>query len=98
MRRPLTQENTRQTQIAAPGLLDEVFWPFALAFAHLQFSLGMYFRVMRAAHPDDDPYLRPWKFLREATWLLLLVLVFLQYYFMDVQAAIAALPVLEVRA
>jgi len=97
MRRSSYPGNTRQAPPPSAGMLDEFLWPFALMVAHLQFSLGMYFRVMRAAHPEDDPYLRPWKFAREATWLLLLVLGFLQYYFMDVQAQIAALPVLDVR-
>lgn len=93
----MTQGNNRQAVIASPGLRSEFLWPFALMLAHLQFSLGMYFRVMRAAHPEDDPYLRPWKFAKQATWLLLLVLAFLQYYFMDVQAQIAALPALDIR-
>ena len=68
-----------------------------LAFAHLQLALGLYFRVMRAKHPEADPYLRPWMFARTATFLLLLVLALLQYYFMDVQAQIIALPALNVQ-
>ena len=78
-------------------LLDEILWSFALMMAHLQFALGMYVQAMRTARPQDDPYLRPWKVAKDATWLFLLVLAFLQYYFMDVHAQIAALPTLIVR-
>ena len=84
-------------QVTSPNLLQELLWPFALGFAHLQFSLGMYARAMKGTHPETDPYLRPWKVARDATWLLLLVVGFLQYYFIDVQAQIAALPALQVR-
>lgn len=87
MRRPRTSRR----------LLDEILWSFSLMVAHMQFALGMYVQAMRAARPQDDPYLRPWKVARDATWLMLLVLVCLQYYFMDVHAQIAALPTLEVR-
>jgi hypothetical protein len=76
---------------------DTILWRFALMVAHLQFSLSLYFQAMRAARPQDDPYLRPWKVARDGTWFLLLVLGFLQYYFMDVHAQIAALPTLNVR-
>lgn len=78
-------------------LLDEILWTFSLMMAHLQLALGMYVRVMRAARPQDDPYLRPWKVARDATWLSVLVLVYLQFYFMDVHAQIASLPRLDVR-
>lgn len=76
---------------------DEIFWQLSLTVAHLQFALGMYGRAMRTARPQDDPYLRPWKVAKDGTWFLLLVLAFLQYYFMDVHAQIAALPALNVR-
>ena len=69
----------------------------SLMLAHMQFALGMYVRVIRTARPQDDPYLRPWKVAKDTTWLLLLVLAFLQYYFMDVHAQIAVLPALDVR-
>ena len=65
--------------------------------AHLRFALTLYARAMRTARPQDDPYLRPWKPAKDGTWLLLLVLAFLQYYFMDVYAQIAALPTLYIR-
>lgn len=87
MRRPQTSQS----------LLDKILWRFALMVAHLQFGLGMYFQAMRTARPQDDPYLRPWKVGRDATWLSLLVVVYLQYYYMDVHAQIAALPALNVR-
>ena len=77
--------------------LDEILWRLSLLVAHLQFALGMYGRAMRTARPQDDPYLQPWKVAKDATWLLLLVLAFLQYYFMDVHAQIATLPTLNVR-
>ena len=77
--------------------LDELFWQLSLMLAHLQFALGMYGRAMRTARPQDDPYLRPWKVAKDATWLMILVLAFLQFYFMDVNAQIAALPTLSVR-
>ena len=77
--------------------LDEFLWRLALMVAHLQFGLSLYGRAMRAARPQDDPYLRPWKPAKDGTWLMLLVLAFLQYYFMDVHAQIAALPMLNVR-
>ena len=79
------------------SLLDEILWLLSLMAAHLEFALGMYVRTMRAARPQDDPYLRPWKVARDATWFLLLVVVYLQYYFIDVHAQIAALPTLDVR-
>ena len=82
---------------ASQRLLDEILWSFSLMVARLQFALGMYVQAMRTVRPQDDPYLRPWKVARDATWLLLLVLVCLQYYFMDVHAQIAALPTLNVR-
>jgi hypothetical protein len=71
-------------------------WRCALILAHLQLALGTYVLVMRTARPQDDPYLRPWKAARDGTRLLLLVLAYLQFYFMDVQAQIAALPTLNV--
>jgi len=77
--------------------LDDFLWQLSLMVAHMQFALGMYGRAMRTARPQDDPYLRPYKVAKDATWLLLLVLAFLQYYFMDVHAQIAALPTLDVR-
>ena len=77
--------------------LDDFLWQLSLMVAHMQFALGMYGRAMRTARPQDDPYLRPWKVARDATWFLLLVAAYLQYYFMDVQAQIAALPTLDVR-
>ena len=77
--------------------LNEFLWRLALMVAHLQFALSMYGRAMRTAHPQDDPYLRPWKAAKDGTWLLVLVLAFLQYYFMDVHAQIAALPMLNLR-
>ena len=76
--------------------LDEILWRPSLMVARLQFALGMYVRAMRTGRPQDDPYLRPWKVAKDSTWLLLLVLAFLQYYFMDVHAQIAALPTLNV--
>jgi hypothetical protein len=79
------------------SLLDEIRWKCVLMLAHLQLALGSYVLVMRSARPQDDPYLRPWKAARDGTWLLLLVLAYLQYYFMDVHAQIAALPALNVR-
>ena len=82
---------------ASPRLLDEILWPLSLMVAHLQFALGMYVQVMSTARPLDDPYLRPWKVARDATWLLILVAGYLQYYFVDVHAQIAALPSLDVR-
>jgi hypothetical protein len=82
---------------SSESLPDTILWRFALMVAHLQFSLSLYFQAMRAARPQDDPYLRPWKVARDGTWFLLLVLGFLQYYFMDVHAQIAALPTLNVR-
>ncbi len=78
-------------------LLDEILWPVSLLVAHLQFALRTYVRAMATSRPQDDPYLRPWKAAKDGTWLLLLVLAFLQYYFMDVYAQIAALPTLDVR-
>ncbi len=77
-------------------LRDEIIWPWSLMRAHLQLALSLYFQAMKSARPQDDPYLRPWKVAKDATWLLLLVLAFLQFYFMDVHAQIAALPALSV--
>jgi hypothetical protein len=80
------------------SLLDEILGPLLLVVADLEFWLGMYVDVMRTARPQDDPYLRPWKIARDGTWLLLLVAAYLQYYFLDVQVQIAALPMLYVQA
>lgn len=77
--------------------LEKILWSFALVVARLEFALAMYGQAMRTGRPQDDPYLRPWKVAKDGTWLLLLVLAFLQYYFMDVYAQIAALPTLDVR-
>ncbi|OFW15352.1 MAG: hypothetical protein A3H27_17460 [Acidobacteria bacterium RIFCSPLOWO2_02_FULL_59_13] len=79
------------------SLLDEILSPLVVIVVYLEFWLGMYVQAMRTARPQDDPYLRPWKVARDATWFLLLVAAYLQYYFMDVQAQIAALPTLDVR-
>ena len=65
--------------------------------ARLQYALVMYVRVMGTPRPQDDPYLRPWKVAKDATWLVLLVVMFLQYYFMDVFLQIAALPTLNIQ-
>ena len=75
----------------------QILWPFALRRAHLQFAVSTYFRVMATARPQDDPYLRRYKVAKDATWLLLLALAYLQYYFMDVYAQIASLPSLTIR-
>jgi hypothetical protein len=77
-------------------LQDDILWKLSLMRAHLEFGLAMYFQAMATDQPQDDPYLRPWKVARDGTWLLLLVLGYLQYYFMEVHAEIAALPRLEV--
>lgn len=79
------------------SLLDDILWPVFLMVAYLEFALRTYVRAMATARPQDDPYLRPWKVAKDGTWFLLLVLAFLQYYFMDVYAQIAALPTLDVR-
>ena len=86
----------RQTQ-SSQKRLDEYLWRLSLLVARLQFALSMYVLAMRTARVQDDPYLRPWKVAKDGTWLLLLVLAFLQYYFMDVHAQIAMLPALNVR-
>ena len=65
--------------------------------ARMQFALGMYVQVMGTARPQDDPYLRSWKVAKDATWLLFVVVLYLQYYFMDVNLQIATLPRLEIR-
>lgn len=77
--------------------LDEILDPLILILAQLHFAVTMYGRAMVAARPQDDPYLRPWKVVKDATWLLLVVLMYLQYYFLDVLLQIAMLPKLEVR-
>jgi hypothetical protein len=76
---------------------DQMLWRFILKLAHVQFALSMYFRVMCTARPQDDPYLRPWKVAKDATYLFFLVGMYLEYYFMDVYLQIAALPALYVR-
>jgi len=79
------------------SLLDEILDPLILLGAQLHFALYMYVRAMATARPQDDPYLRPWKIAKDATWLLLLTVAYLQYYFFDVFSQIEALPMLDVR-
>ena len=79
------------------SLLDEIVDPLILIGAQLHFALSMYVRAMAVARPQDDPYLRPWKIAKDATWLLLLVVMYLQYYFIDVFSQIAVLPTLDAR-
>lgn len=78
-------------------LLDKIFWTLSLMVARFEFALVTYVRVMITARPQDDPYLRPWKVAKDTTWLLLLVVTYLQYYFIDVQLQIATLPTLNLR-
>ncbi|OFW27539.1 MAG: hypothetical protein A3H27_18290 [Acidobacteria bacterium RIFCSPLOWO2_02_FULL_59_13] len=67
-----------------------------LGIAYLEYYLSMYVRAFRTNHPEDDPYLRPWKVAKDATWLSLLVGAYLQYYFVQVSTQIASLPTLSV--
>ena len=67
-----------------------------LAIAYLEYGFAMYVRALRTSHPEDDPYLRPWKAAKDGTYLSLLAGAYLQYYFIDVFAQIAALPTLTV--
>jgi len=80
----------------SPTLLDEILDPIVLVLAQLHFAARMYGRAMATARPQDEPYLRPWKLAKDTTWLLSLVLMYLQYYFMDVLLQIETLPKLDV--
>ena len=97
LRVPFTEPRKMRRPRTSVPLQDEYIPPFSLMLAHLQFALGMYARAMRTDRPQEDPYLRPWKVAKDGTWLLLIVLAFLQFYFMDVHAQIAALPALVVQ-
>jgi hypothetical protein len=73
-----------------------IVWAVMLAIAYLEYYLRCYRLALVSDHPEDDPYLSHWKSARDGTALLFLVLGYLQYYYMDVFAQIAALPRLEV--
>ena len=60
--------------------------------ALLEFHAGCLLKVFSSSHPENDPYLRPWKVAKDAVWLALLAATYLQFYFMDVMVQIASLP------
>lgn len=46
--------------------------------------------------PEESPAARYWQLAKQATWLLLLLATFLEYYFVDIMLQIDSIPEIRV--
>jgi len=96
-KRPI--ESRRRPTTFAGGLrfvVDEALEALALPVALFEYYAHCFLDVFAAGHPENDPYLRPWKLVKDSLVLLLLVAAYLQYYLLGVMVEIASLPVIPV--